>query len=78
METLIIHIKEKKDVITIKSLLSKMKSVALIEDSYTSFEQGTYKVGEKPSDFVTPDPDIDRTKVLQEFQETRKKAWKLK
>ncbi len=81
METITIKVKSKKEVKNVVSLLSKMKSVEIIEPSYTNFEKGNFKKGEKPSDFVKhkkPLTNPDEIETLnKEISDLRRNAWKL-
>ena len=92
METLIIHIKEKRDIKAVKSFLSTIKSAKIIKEdiinnletskiqvkNLANFEDGTYKTGDKPSDFVSHKAPINEDDAEQQYQELRKKVWKLK
>ncbi len=100
METIIVHIKEKRDIKTVKSFLSTIKSAKIIKgdivndlvdnltidnlltvrDPETSgnFEEGTYKKGDKPSDFVCHKTPIEEDEAEKQYQDLRKKVWKLK
>ncbi len=102
METLIVHIKEKRDIKAVKSFLSTIKSAKVIEQDIVSslvdnlllnnnleksennikdlanFEDGTYKTGDKPSDFVSHKTPISEDEAEKQYQELRKKVWKLR
>lgn len=92
METLIVHIKEKRDIKTVKSFLSTIKSAKIIKEDIingleiskisakdlANFEEGTYKKGDKPSDFVCHKTPIKEDEAEKQYQDLRKKVWKLK
>jgi len=77
MEILVIHVKDEEAKKNVISLLSKMKNVEIVEPSYTAFEKGTYKEGEKITDFFQPKKNTDAQEILKEAKELRKKAWRL-
>ena len=77
METLIVHIKENNEVETIKSLISKIKGVELIENIYKSFTKGLYVSGDDPRDFVEINPNSTIEAILEEVK-TLRKTWKRK
>jgi len=77
METITIKVKTKKDVSAVLSLLSKMKSVEIVEPSYTGLVKGDYKEGEEITDFFKSKKGLSSIDSVKKANELRKKAWKL-
>jgi hypothetical protein len=77
METIIIKVKDEKSKEIVKSLLSKMKSVEIVEPSYNGFVKGEYKEGEEITDFFKPKKDVSSIDSVKEAKELRRKAWRL-
>ena len=77
METITIKVKSPKDVPSIISLLSKMKTVEIVEPSYTGFEKGDFKDGEEITDFFKPKKGVSSKDAVTKAKELRKRAWKL-